>query len=520
MANRMKDFLPVMEQERIQAFHEIERKFQLDELTLDEARRQLRERVGVLRPYHYAYMEQTLREEETDECFREDIGKLHLLLEGLMDFSRPQLPEDHPLARYYQENDAMRRLLQSVEDLVQYPVIRNQWEELYEQLCRYPLHYTRKQNQLYPLLERKGFDRPTTTMWTFDDLVRDELRDSQRLLAEGLEEEFIRKQEELLGHCRDLMEKEETILYPTALALISEAEFEDMKTGDREIGFALIEVDEPQARPSEHPVSPSDAFARDLQALLAKHGYGSAAQDEEMDVATGRLTLEQINLIYRHLPVDLSYVDEQELVKFYSDTEHRVFPRSKNVIGRQVINCHPRKSFHAVREIIDKFRAGEQDKAEFWINKPGLFIYITYVAVRDAEGRFRGVLEMMQDCTRIRSLQGSQTLLSWNDSPTGEQPRQEETSVADGPDMEEDALEETEAVPLAADKITADTRLKALFKQYPSLRKNLAQAVPAFKMLDSPLGKLMLQRATVGMAAERSGLGLERMLRLIRQCME
>lgn len=122
----------------------------------------------------------------------------------------------------------------------------------------------------------------------------------------------------------------------------------------------------------------------------------------------------------KHLPVDISYVDENELVRFYSDTNHRIFPRSKNVIGRDVKNCHPRTSVHLVEEIIAKFRSGEQDSVDFWINKPGVFIYIYYVAVRDAEGRFRGVLEMMQDCSRIRELQGSRTLLTWsNDTQWG-----------------------------------------------------------------------------------------------------
>ena len=99
---------------------------------------------------------------------------------------------------------------------------------------------------------------------------------------------------------------------------------------------------------------------------------------------------------------DLSYVDENELVKFYSDTPHRIFPRSANVIGREVKNCHPAKSVHVVEEIVEKFRSGEQSQAEFWINKPGLFIYVIYTAVRDENGKFRGVLEMMQDCTHIR----------------------------------------------------------------------------------------------------------------------
>ena len=139
----------------------------------------------------------------------------------------------------------------------------------------------------------------------------------------------------------------------------------------------------------------------------------------ELDVATGKLSLERINLLFKHMPVDLSYVDENELVKFYSDTKHRIFPRSANVIGREVKNCHPAKSVHLVEEIIEKFRSGEQDKAEFWINKPEAFIYILYTSVRDEAGNFKGVLEMMQDCTRIRSLEGSRTLLTWDDEVHG-----------------------------------------------------------------------------------------------------
>ena len=135
--------------------------------------------------------------------------------------------------------------------------------------------------------------------------------------------------------------------------------------------------------------------------------------DEVFDVRQGKLTLEQINLIYQHLPIDLSFVDENEIVKFYSDTKHRVFPRSKGIIGRDVKNCHPRESVHTVEQIIDAFRNGEQDEAEFWLEMNGKFIYIYYVAVRNHDGEFRGVLEMMQDATRIRSLTGSRKLLTW-----------------------------------------------------------------------------------------------------------
>jgi len=508
MANKMKDFLPKIEMEKMQAMLELEEKYETGQISLEEAREQMKTKVGKIRPYHLAFIEQNMKSREDDECIRADMRKIIELVEGFMDYSRPDVPEDHPLSHYYKENDEMRRLLLAVEDLIQYPMIKNQWLELYDQIRQYPIHYQRKQNQLYPLLEKKGFDRPTTTMWNFDDIIRDEIKESLRLLEANDEEAFIAAQSELIANARDLMEKEETILYPTSYALISAEEFEDMKAGDQEIGFAFFTVETPSS-PNTHHSSPKEGFAEDLQALLSKYGY-SAGPQQELDVATGKLTLEQINLIYQHLPIDISFVDENELVKFYSDTDHRIFPRSKNVIGRQVSNCHPRKSVHIVEEIVAKFRSGEQDKAEFWINKPEVFLYIVYFAVRDKQGRFRGVLEMMQDCTHIRELTGSQTLLTW----AGKEEENASTTTATDD-------ENNDAPTTQADKqieITSDTRLKDLFEVYPHLKKELAARYPSFKMLNTPLGKLILKKATVRTAAERSGLGEERFIQLLKDC--
>jgi hemerythrin HHE cation binding domain protein len=508
MANKMKDFLPKIEMEKMQAMLELEEMYETGQLSLEEAREQMKTKVGKIRPYHLAFIEQNMKSREDDECIRADMRKIIELVEGFMDYSRPDVPEDHPLSHYYKENDEMRRLLLAVEDLIQYPMIKNQWLELYDQIRQYPIHYQRKQNQLYPLLEKKGFDRPTTTMWNFDDIIRDEIKESLRLLEANDEEAFIAAQSELIANARDLMEKEETILYPTSYALISAEEFEDMKAGDQEIGFAFFTVDTPSS-PNTHHSTPKEGFAEDLQALLSKYGY-SAGPQQELDVATGKLTLEQINLIYQHLPIDISFVDENELVKFYSDTDHRIFPRSKNVIGRQVSNCHPRKSVHIVEEIVAKFRSGEQDKAEFWINKPEVFLYIVYFAVRDKQGRFRGVLEMMQDCTHIRELTGSQTLLTW----AGKEEENASTTTA----TDDENNDAPTAQPDKQIEITSDTRLKDLFEVYPHLKKELAARYPSFKMLNTPLGKLILKKATVRTAAERSGLGEERFIQLLKDC--
>ena len=499
MDNKMKDYLPSMDPEKLALLFEIEKAFKAGKLTAEAARQQIKERIGKVSAYHLAYIEQTMTEESSDECVREDVHSVIDMLGDAIDNSLPNLPADHPIMHYLKENEEMKRLLLAVEDLVQYPMIKNQWLELYEKISQYPLHYKRKQNQLYPVLEQKGFTRPTTTMWTFDDMVRDEIREAERLLREDNEEAFIKQQDRVLLYTRDLMQKEEFILYPTSLALISAEEFEDMKSGDQEIGFAFFQVEhKPSPTQQQAPSAGQNNFAADLQALLSKYGYASKSGDL-LDVTTGKLTLEQINLIYQHLPIDISFVHENELVRFYSDTDHRIFPRSKNVIGREVMNCHPRKSAHIVREVIDKLRSGEQDKAEFWINKPNLFIYIIYVAVRDKEGHFRGVLEMMQDCTHIRALEGSQTLLTWSNGDTPAQTVQPavQQTEKNGPAPTQDTGD-----------ITPQTRLKDLLAQYPSLRNRLPELNPKFKMLNSPLGKLLLGKVSVQDMSERSGMPL------------
>lgn len=551
----MRNNLPEIDMEKLQIVLDTKERYLDGKLTLDEARAILRERVKTLRPYEIALAEQELKTFDEDECRKEDIQQMMELFQDVLDRSRPDLPDDHPIMCYLRENDEMRRLLKQVEELAQYPVIKNQWLELYDELHKFRLHLSRKQNQLYSILERKGFDRPTTTMWLLDDFIRDEIRDARRLLEEDKDDEFIAMQPTVVADVLDLMQKEETVLYPTSLAMIRPAEFEEMKSGDREIGFAWIQVGKkaPKADSTKEavPATAAAGFANELAGLLGKYGFGGGSTPGALlEVATGQMTLEQINLVYKHMPVDFSYVDENEIVRFYTDTDHRVFPRSKNVIGRDVKNCHPRTSVHLVEEIIEKFRRGEQNEVDFWINKPGLFIYIYYVAVRDEEGRFRGVLEMMQDCTRIRSLEGSRTLLSWDKSNKaaskhGDDKPAEATPTAPAPAVEEEseyvscscmkgsshAPAAPEVVPDTEEKvescgcsghsadaeITASTRLKDLLEHHPWLKGALAEINPAFKMLSSPLARIMIPKATVGMMSERSGMDLQSLIDAIKK---
>jgi len=554
----MRENFQNIDAKKLEIVHEIKSAYDEGKISLEEARKSLKDRVQHLAPYEIAIIEQEMVEETEDECIKEDIQAMLEVFQDVLVTKDQELPENHPISCYRRENAKMKELLLSVEDLVQYPVIKNQWLELYEELLKFKIHLSRKQNQLYPVLEKKGFTRPTTTMWTLDDFIRDEIAECYSLLLEDKEEEFIGMQAELVADVRDLMDKEENILYPTSLEMINEEEFRYMAEGDQEIGFAYISVQADKSGNSASASSPASAstagaplsglssapgFAEELAGLLGKYGFNN--KEEKLNVSTGQLTLEQINLIYQHMPVDLSYVDENELVCFYTDTKHRVFPRSKNVIGRDVKNCHPKASVHIVEEIIKKFRSGEQDKAEFWINKPDLFIYIIYYAVRDENGKFRGVLEMMQDCTHIRSLQGSQTLLTWEQQEKGESKEtSKDEDKREGSETSEDVGKKESAGTLEAEgnrentgtleaegnientgtlkagkltEITEDTLLKDILEADPNVKTLLFRLSDRFKALNTPLARIMMPKATVKIMSERAEVDLDTLLRELRE---
>lgn len=516
-----------LDRDKLQRMLQIKQQYENGSLSADEAKSRMKNEVGKISPEEFAAAEQLLKDEDPDECRNEDVRSMLDIFEGLIQPDELGLPYGHPIDAYLREIKKMRELLRKGDELAQKPFILNPWLELMEQVIQYKVHFSRKQNQLYSALERHGFDRPSTTMWVYDDEIRDEMNTALEILRNGNvnPEFFLDAYTQMTVDLRDLMEKEEMILYPTSLKLIPENEFEEMKSGDREIGFFLIDMpdlERPSSAKEEEPAEAGQAgLMDDLALLLSKYGKNidTAPKDSILDVAEGKLTLDQINLIFRHMPVDLSYVDENDLVKFYTDTEHRVFPRSSGVIGREVRNCHPPKSLYAVEEIIEKFRSGAQSKAEFWINKPDLFIYIVYVAVRDKDGTFRGVLEMMQDCTHIRRLEGERRLLTWEeeqklqgggeeapsqtarDSHYSREPENESEDKSNNDnDLNEGDDGEGEII------ISAETKLKVLIHRYPQLRDDLPSIHPRFSMLKSPMARVMIPIATIKMMSEQAGM--------------
>ena len=494
-------------------------------LSLEEGNRILKEKLGTCTPDEFAYAEQSLKGVYKDEEILDRMDDLLNLFDGVLVRAQNEYPENHPLWVYLEEINAVEKVaLEADELLKQEKFIKNPWLGIFDSLAQWRTHLSRKQNQLYPMLEDHGFDRPTRIMWTFDDGVRDAISASYALLREDKYEEFLASVPETLEKLRDLNSKELEVLLPTSYKLLSDEEFVRMSKNDHEIGYAIINppglyvvpgindsAAQLNANNSGQNGAVSNEFLNDLAGLLSKYvgpvGGAAVSKDVVLDVATGKLTLEQINLLFRHLPVDLSYVDENELVKFYSDTPHRIFPRSANVIGREVKNCHPAKSVHVVEEIVEKFRSGEQSQAEFWINKPGLFIYVIYTAVRDENGKFRGVLEMMQDCTHIRELEGSRTLLTWDKTDfVGDSSK--EKSLA------QEAAEEVEEEPLTVDAdgrfhIDAKTTLSNLIKQSPDIVDHLISLNPKFEKLKTPMVKVMAKVATIKMIAERGDFDVD-----------
>ena len=505
-------------------------------LSLEEGNRILKEKLGTCTPDEFAYAEQSLKGVYKDEEILDKMDDLLNLFDGVLVRAENEYPENHPLWVYLEEINAVEKVALEADELLKRDkFIKNPWLGIFDSLAQWRIHLSRKQNQLYPMLEEHGFDRPTRIMWTFDDGVRDAISASYALLREDKYEEFLASVPETLAKLRDLNSKELEVLLPTSFKLLSDEEFVRMSKNDHEIGYAIINppglyvvpgINDSAAQLNGSAAGQNGAvsneFLNDLAGLLSKYvgpvGGAQVGKDAVLDVATGKLTLEQINLFFRHLPVDLSYVDENELVKFYSDTPHRIFPRSANVIGREVKNCHPAKSVHVVEEIVEKFRSGEQSQAEFWINKPGLFIYVIYTAVRDENGKFRGVLEMMQDCTHIRELEGSRTLLTWDKTDfVGNAENGTDKGSDNDKSLAQEAAEEVDEEPLTTDAdgrfhIDAKTTLSNLIKQSPEVVDYLISLNPKFEKLKTPMVKVMAKVATIKMIAERGDFNVDELV--------
>jgi len=261
-------------------------------------------------------------------------------------------------------------------------------------------HYKRKENQLFPMLERHGVTGPSQVMWGIHDQIRAQWKQARKAAESGDIKALVDGMPALTRAMVEMVYKEEKILFPMAMEKLTAEDWAEEKRGEDELGYLL-------AKP---------AFALPLAAGRPSPSPAPVSADPGLlNLTTGALSLEMVDLLLRHLPLDLSFVDENDVVRYYSESKERIFPRTPASIGRTVQNCHPPRSVDTVNRILESFRASKQDVAEFWIHMGPRFIHIRYFAVRDNAGKYRGCLEVTQDIGAIRALEGDRRLLDWKD---------------------------------------------------------------------------------------------------------
>jgi DUF438 domain-containing protein len=325
--------------------------------------------------------------------------------ESLSAQDAPVVPRGHPLHTFMLENRAAEGILHELDhilaklgdgpDKAAFAKEQRSLAKLIERLSELDLHYLRKENQMFPVLEVHGITGPSQVMWALHDDIRIAIKSSKAGVRDALIPDVVNTLRYLVKSVRDMIYKEEHILFPMAKDLLTDVEWRKVRQGEEEIGYAWI--------------APEQGWTGEAGVATVEN----SEQEGTVRLDTGRMTIEQVNMMLKHMPVDISFVDENDEVRYYSATKDRIFPRSPGVIGRKVQNCHPPKSFAMVQKILDEFRAGRRHKADFWIQMKGRFLLIQYFAVRDEKGAYKGTLEVSQDVTDIKKLEGQKRLLDW-----------------------------------------------------------------------------------------------------------
>jgi DUF438 domain-containing protein len=319
-----------------------------------------------------------------------------------------QFPQGHPVRVYLEENILIKELFKELFNVNPSEDFQK-FYNIFNHICEVEKHFARKENQLFPYLEKYGWTGPSQGMWAFHDDIRTLIKDARLTIENKDFENILEKVINVYNNLIHLINVEENRLLPNALQLLKAEDWEEMYEGDSEIGWMLA------TPPARYPAIKEESADPEYihPSLDKKKRKLPFSLEDRNHYDEGYLTPEQVNFIFKFLPVDITYVDENDRVVFYNRGDERVFPRSAGIIGREVKFCHPPKSVDQVLKILEEFKAGRQDVADFWITFKGKFVHIRYFAVRDEEKNYRGVIEMSQDVTEIRALEGEKRLLDW-----------------------------------------------------------------------------------------------------------
>jgi len=431
-----------MEREKVELFKEVLKKLHEGE-DVESLKKQFGELLSQIPPFEIPVIEQELL--KSGEIDVRDIIKmcdLHVeFFRGAVSEAGREiekLPNGHPLRTLYEENkqilkdaEALSLLASSMFSLPKDDPRRKQFYEKLVQhvseLHRIGLtHYTREEMLIFPYIERRGITAVPTVLWSKHDETRLKIRLLLNLLKKEESDERLKEEAlELSRMLSDMVFRENNILYPTLKVLLTEGEWKAIKMLEKDIGYYKIEVTEEWETPEKpllpHEIDPvvspetyeklPDEIKR-VAGMLTPDTEYSLVRDNDIKIESGYLSLEELNAIFKTLPFDITFVDKHGRVRFFSGG-HRIFHRAPTVLGRPVQFCHPPRSVHIVNKILKAFKEGRKEPAEFWINMGDRKIHIRYFQVLDKEGNYLGTLEVVQDITRIKELEGEKRLLDW-----------------------------------------------------------------------------------------------------------
>ncbi|MBM3118616.1 MAG: DUF438 domain-containing protein [Chloroflexi bacterium] len=380
----------------------------------EQIKEEFKRTLGDVPPSEIAAVEEELIKEGMP---REEIQKfcdIHLaVLKESLEKKETLAPPGHPihilmeehkvLLNFVDEFKGVAKEIKGAKGLSSVGEQMKQLNHIVEHLKDSESHYVREENVLFPSLEKHGIKEPPAVMWMEHDKIR-EIKKGLYSTIDDLcvfkilnQKDFATKLEESVLSLADMLSshfyKENNILFPAALQVIGENEWPDIRHQFDDLGYCCF-TPEP-ARVAIRGIAPS-ASKPPVEGIVS--------------FETGTMSVEEIETIFDTLPVDVTFVDKDDTVRYFSQSKDRIFPRAKAIIGRKVQQCHPQKSVHVVNQILEDFRAGRRDSAQFWINLKGRLIYIRYFAVRK-DGDYLGCLEVTQDLTDIKKIEGEKRLL-------------------------------------------------------------------------------------------------------------
>ena len=367
-------------------------------------------------PLEIAKIEQELISEGLP---REEIQRLcdvHMaVFREQLERQKLDVPLGHPVNILMEEHKAMLQIagklgdvvnkLQQISDVNRVGDEIRLLEHIAEDFRDSEKHYLREENVLFPVLERHGITEPPAIMWTEHNQIREKKKQLNSLLENygamnfsDFKKQLSEVAKALNGLLSSHFFKENNILFPTALKVVTSQEWSDMRKEFDEIGYCCF--------------TPSQLTAP-LKTEERREEKAEAVLEDVLRFETGSLSKEELEALLDTLPVDITFVDKDDRVKYFNKAEKRVFVRTKAIIGRKVQMCHPQKSIHIVNRILESFRKGEKDVAEFWIAVNNRLVHIRYFAVRDRNGKYLGTMEVTQDITDIKKIEGEKRLLDW-----------------------------------------------------------------------------------------------------------